>query len=188
MALPELIEAFEHDTADEVAAILRAAEADARTIDAEAARDRSERIASAAAASAIAHRAQAEADVAAAVHRARADVYAARTAMLERLRTAVEDELESLLDAAVGDALLRVAIACAGDDGGVLRCSSVLVTRARELAPASLVVEEQDALAAGVLVELATGTQIDATLSRLLEREWPRLASEAVRLIAQEAP
>ena len=188
MALSELIQAFERDTESEVAAIRNAAEADARRIDAEAARARAERIAASAAATAIEHRRQADADVAAAIHHARADVYAARTAMLERLRTALDERLAVLLDAAVGDALLRVAITCAGDEPGTLRCTPSLALRARVLAPESLQIACDGAVVAGAIVDLASGTRIDATLGRLLDREWPQLSGDAVRSVAKEAP
>lgn len=184
MALPELIEAFERDTQAEVAAIRSAVEAEIRTIDAEASRARAERIASAAAATAVEHRAQADADVAAALHRARAEIYTHRSAMLRRLRAEIERHLPSLLDSAVGDALLRVAIACAGDEPGMLHCTPVLALRARVLAPPSLQVVGDDAVATGVIIELASGTRIDATLARLLDREWAQLSGEAVRLLA----
>jgi vacuolar-type H+-ATPase subunit E/Vma4 len=188
MALPQLIEAFERDTEAELAAIRTAAEAEIRAIDAEAARGRGERIASAAAATAIEHRAQADADVAAALHRARADIYAHRSAMLGRLRAEIEHQLVGLLDTEVGDALLRVAISCAGDEPGMLHCTPILALRARVLAPESLHIVADDTVATGAIIELASGTRIDATLARLLEREWPRLSGEAVRLVAKEAP
>ncbi len=188
MALSELIEAFERDTEAELASIRTAAEAEIHAIDAEAARVRGERIASAAAATAVEHRAQADADVAAALHRARADIYTHRTAMLSRLRHEVEMHLPALLDSAVGDALLRVAIACAGDEPGTLHCTPILALRARVLAPPSLSVAGDDAVATGVIIDLASGTRIDATLARLLDREWAQLSGEAVRLIAKEAP
>lgn len=188
MALPELIQAFERDTQAELAAIRAAAEAEVRAIDAEAARARGERIASAAAATVVEHRAQADADVAAALHRARADIYTHRTAMLQRLRVEIEHQLVALLDASLGDALLRVAIACAGDEPGTLHCAPTLALRARVLAPASLQIASDDTVATGAIIELASGTRIDATLARLLEREWPQLSGEAVRLVAKEAP
>ncbi len=188
MALPELIEAFERDTEAELAAIRAAVEAEIRAIDAEAARARGERIASAAAATAVEHRAQADADVAAALHRARADIYTHRTAMLGRLRAEVERHLPALLESAVGEALLRVAIACAGDEPGTLHCTPILSVRARVLAPPSLQITGDDEVATGVIVELASGTRIDATLVRLLDREWPQLSGEAVRIIAKETP
>ena len=188
MALPDLIEAFERDTEAELAAIRTAVENEIRAIDAEAARARGERIASAAAATAVEHRAQADADVAAALHRARADVYSHRTAMLGRLRAEVERHLPGLLDSGVGDALLRVAIACAGDEPGTLHCTPILALRARVLATPSLQVTGDDGVATGAVIELVSGTRIDATLARLLDREWPQLSGEAVRLLGKEAP
>lgn len=188
MGLPELIDAFERDTATELAAIRTAAAADVYTIDAEAARARAERIASAAAATAITSRARADSAVAEAIHRARGVVYERRAAMLQRLRTEVERQLAVMLDEATSDALLRVALACAGDEPGVLRCTPSIASRARVLAPASLPIAADETIVAGVVVELVSGTRIDATLARLLERDWPRLSGEAVQVVAREAP
>jgi len=182
MALPELLRVFEHDTADEVRAILAAGEADAQRIDAEAARDRRERITSAAAATALAHRALADAEIAAALHQARVDVLGARAAMLARLRVAVEAELARRIDdPRLAEALLAAAIACTGDEAGTLRCTPALEPAARAVAPERLRIESDPAIATGVIVELEAGTTVDATLLVLLDREWSRLACEAVR-------
>lgn len=182
MALPELLRVFEHDTADEVLAILGAGEADSRTIDAEAARERREKITSAAAATALEHRKHADALIAAALHRARAVVLDARAAMLARLRASVEAELAERIagDARLHAALLAAALACATTEPGTLRCTPALEPEARAAAPPNLRVEADPAVATGVVVELATGTRIDATLLVLLDREWARLATEAV--------
>ena len=188
MGLPELIGAFERDTETQLAAIRHAAEADVHAIEAEAARLRAERIASAAAEAATERRAQGDAEIANALHRARADVYARRAAMLQRLRIEIERQLGALVDAALADALVRVAVSCAGDEPGTLHCNSSIALRARTMAPASLRIAVDESIATGVIVELAGGTRIDATLARLLDREWPRLSGEAVRLVAQEAP
>lgn len=188
MGLPELIQVFERDAAAELAAIHDAAAADVYAIDAEAARARGERIASAAAATAVASRARADSAVADAIHHARAVIYEHRAAMLHRLHDEVERQLAAVLDAATGDALLRVAIACAGDEPGTLRCTPSIESRAQLLAPKSLPVSTDETIQAGVIVELASGTRIDATLARLLERDWPRLSGEAVQRIAREAP
>ena len=182
MALPELLDVFERDTADEVLAILAAGEADARTIDAEAARERREKITSAAAATALLHRKHADAVIAEALHRSRAAVLTARAAMLARLRAAVEIELGRCItdDRRLHTALLAAALDCTGDDPGTLRCTPALEPAGRAAAPPSLRVVADPAVTTGVVVELAAGTRVDATLLVLLDREWARLATEAV--------
>ena len=182
MALPELLRAFERDAEAELRAIRAAGEADARAIDAAAARARTEKIVAAASATAAEHRAQADAQVAEAMHRARGAVLVARGAMLGRVREAIAAELPALARE-VGDALLAVAIAWAGDEPGVLRCMPEMAARAAELAPRSLRVEADPLVTTGAVVELDAGTRIDATLAMLLDRDWPRLAAEAVRLV-----
>jgi vacuolar-type H+-ATPase subunit E/Vma4 len=183
MALPELLRVFEREAADEVVAILAAGEADARAIDAEAARVRREKITGAAAATALEHRRLAEGAVAQALHRSRAVVLTARAAMLGRLREATETELARRIggDPRLADTLVAAAIACAGDEAGTLRCTPELEKAARAAAPPGLRVEPDPAVTTGVVVELATGTIIDASLLVLLDREWARLATEAVR-------
>ncbi len=59
--------------------------------------------------------------------------------------------------------LERAARACAGERPGVTR-----------------------EVATGVVIELATGTQIVATLEALVEREWPRLSAAIVARVNQE--
>jgi len=183
MALPELLHVFELEAADEVCAILAAGEADARTTDAEAARTRREKITSAAAATALEHRRQADAQIATALHRSRAAVLTARAAMLARLRQTVEVELARRLDDSpqLAAALVASALACTGDKRGALRCTPALEPAARAVTPPRLHIEVDPAIATGVVIELETGTTVDATLAMLLDREWARLATEAVR-------
>jgi len=182
MALDELLGALERDTAVELAAIAATGDAEAAQIDAEAARARDERLAAVAAEHAAARRAAVERDLAEAARRARADVLAARARMLERLRAQVDAELPARLDDRVGSCLVAAALACVGDDTGTLRCAPTLVERARGGAPPGIRVTGDPAVATGAIVELSTGTRIDATLVALLEREWPRLACEALAL------
>jgi vacuolar-type H+-ATPase subunit E/Vma4 len=182
MALAELLSAFERDTEAEVRTILAAGTADAAQIDEDSARARTEQVARAAAPAIADRRAADDAKVAEATHRARAEVLAARAAMLDRIRTAVRAELEGLVDARLGAALIGAAIACAADEPGVLRCSPALADAARAAAPATLRVEVEAAVVTGAVIELASGTQIAATLDAFLDREWPRLACEALAL------
>jgi vacuolar-type H+-ATPase subunit E/Vma4 len=182
VALADLLSALERDTQAEVRAILAAGAADAARIDEESTAARAEQIARAAAPAIADLRAADEARLAEITHRARADVLAARAAMLERIRAATRAELAGLVDTRLGDGLITAALACAGAEPGVLRCAPALASAARAAAPATLRVEVDAAVATGVVVELASGTQIAATLDAFLEREWPRLACEALAL------
>lgn len=182
MPLAELLTAFERDTEAEVRAILAAGTADVARIDEDAARARTEQIASAAAPAIADRRAVDDSRIAEAAHRARAEVLVARAAMLDRIHAAVRAELTGLVDARLGAALIGVAVTCAAEEPGVLRCSPALVDAARAAAPATLRVEVDAAVATGAIIELASGTQIAATLDAFLDREWPRLACEALAL------
>lgn len=183
MALAELLRVLEDGTAAEVHAIAEAAAAEAARIETEAFARRSERIASATAAFAAKRRAGSDAEIAAANRAARAEILAARAAMLERIRLGVSEQLPSVLagDRVLGRALVAAALACIGDESGTLRCAPVIADLAREAAPAAIRVEAEPAVATGVVVVLATGTRIDATLATLLDRVWPTLACEALQ-------
>jgi vacuolar-type H+-ATPase subunit E/Vma4 len=183
MALAELLRVLEDDTAAEVRAIAAAAAGEVARIEAESSVRRSERVASAMTACAAKHRAAGDAEIAAANHAARADILAARAAMLERIRAGVREQLPGVLagDPDLRRALVAAALACVGDESGTLRCSPVLVDIAREASPAAIRVEVEPGLTTGVVIELATGTRIDATLNTLLDRVWPTLACEALQ-------
>jgi vacuolar-type H+-ATPase subunit E/Vma4 len=183
MALAELLRVLEDGTAAEVRAIAEAAAGEAARIEAEASARRSERVASATTACAAKCRAAGDAEIAAANRAARADILAARAAMLERIRAGVCEQLPGVLadDRELGRALVAAALACVGDESGTLRCSPVLVDIAREASPAAIRVEAEPGVATGVVIELATGTRIDATLTTLLDRLWPTLACEALQ-------
>jgi len=163
MPLGELIEALERDANAEVTAELAAAAAEAARTDAVAARARADRIASALATSRAEQHAVHDAHLAGATHRARTEVLRARAAMLERLRPAVRAMLPELArDPRVARVLRDAAHGCAGESPGR--------------------VEETPT---GIVIELDSGTRIDATLDALLEREWPRLAPVALALVAE---
>jgi len=187
VALAELVRAIELDAAAQIRALRAAAEADAARIDADAARARDDRTATATQAFAGERQALADAAIAAAERDARARALATRAAMLERVHAAVHARLPELLDDTVGRALLAGALACAGTSPGVVRCAPRLVAHARAIAPPSLRVEGDAQVATGVVIELATGTQIVATLEALCEREWPRLAAAALAEVAAPA-
>jgi vacuolar-type H+-ATPase subunit E/Vma4 len=182
VALAELLSALERDTEAEVHAIIAEGTADAARIDEEAARARVEQIALAAAPAIAVRRAADDFRIAEATHRARVEVLVARAAMLDRIRAAVRSELAALVDARLGAALIGAAIECAGSEPGVLRCSVALADAARAATPTTLRVEVDAAVATGAVIELATGTQIAATLDAFLDRVWPRLACEALVL------
>jgi hypothetical protein len=82
-------------------------------------------------------------------------------------------------DPELGRALVAAALVCVGDAAGTLCTAPVLAEAARAAAPPAIRVEVDTAVATGVVVELATGTRIDATLTTLLEHAWPTLACEA---------
>jgi vacuolar-type H+-ATPase subunit E/Vma4 len=109
-------------------------------------------------------------------------VLAARGRMLDRIRARLDGELASLLDDRLAAAVVGAALACAGDDPGVLRCAPAVLAVARARAPATIEVLADAAVATGAVLELATGTRVDATLAALVEREWPALACEALAL------
>lgn len=183
MALPELLRVLEDGTEAEVRGILEAAAGEVARIEAEASARRRERIASATAASAAKCRAAGDAEIAAAHRAARADILAARAGMLERIRTGVCEQLPAVLagDPELARALVAAALACVGDESGTLRCAPVLADIARETSPAAIRVEAEPGVATGVVIELASGTRIDATLTTLLGHVWPSLACEALR-------
>lgn len=188
MPIAELVTALERDADAEIQALLEAATADAARLDAEAERARQARLAGAGARTAAECQAAADAALAAATRRARGEVLAAQAALLERVRAALAAALPSLLEGDVGARLVADAVACAGDVPGVVRCAPCLAAVARASVPATLRVEADAAVATGVVVELATGARIEATLARLADREWPRLAIVALAEALAAAP
>jgi vacuolar-type H+-ATPase subunit E/Vma4 len=184
MALAELLRVLEADTEAESRAILAAGMVEAARIDAETARLRGEQVSGALAAFAAERRAASDAELTAATRSARAEILAARAAMLDRVRAAVRGELPALLvaDPALGPALIAAALACVGDEPGTLRAAPPLAELARAAAPPAIRVEVDPAVTTGIVIELATGTRIDATLAALLDRAWPQLACEALIL------
>ena len=184
MALDDLLHAIERDGDAERRAILATGEAQAARIDADAARGRSERIAAAVTAFAGDRRAAADIELATLTRRAQAEVLAARAAMLDRIREAISAALPALVadQPRLGAGLVAAALACIGDETGTLRCAPALVEAARAAAPPSLRVEGDPGVSTGAIIELAAGTRVDTTLAALLEREWPRLACEALAM------
>jgi hypothetical protein len=105
--------------------------------------------------------------------------------MLARVLVEVRAALPAYLPAAT-TVLARAAITHVGTRDGVVRCTPVIVDEMRAVAPPTLRVEPDESVRAGVVIDLATGLQIIASLDALLEREWPRLAALVAR-IASEA-
>lgn len=186
MPLADLMQTLERDTAAQIRAVLAAAEANAAQVEADAMRSRDEQLARAAQHWCDECQCRADTQLATAQHAARTRVLEARAAMLDRVHEQVRALLPGYL-AAVGEALATAAIECAGERPGVLRCTPALAEVAHRLAPSSLRVEPAAAVRTGVIIELAAGTQIVATLDALLAREWPRLAAAIVARIAEEA-
>ncbi|HEY5948557.1 MAG TPA: hypothetical protein VIV40_23860 [Kofleriaceae bacterium] len=184
MALADLVQALERDATEQVRALLEAASAQATQLEAEASRRRAEESAHALQAWTDECRARSEERRATAQQAARANVLTARAAMIDRVRAALASQLPEYVTV-VGAALARAAIACAAARPGVLSCPPALLDVVRPLAPASLRVEAAD-VGCGVVIELASGTQIIATLEALATREWPRLAAAIVALVNEE--
>jgi vacuolar-type H+-ATPase subunit E/Vma4 len=160
--LAELIQALERDASAEVSTELAAAAADAARTEATAQREHADRIASTLASTRSEQRALHDARLADATLHARTDVLRARASMLERLLPEVRNVLPELArDPRVASTLRAAAQACSGGSGRV------------------------EELPTGVVVELADGTRIDATLEAFLEREWPRLAPVALAFVAE---
>ncbi len=162
MPLADLMQALELEAAESVRAILDDARARAAALEADAARERTERSKRATRERCDACRTDADARLASAHRDARARVLAARAEMLDRVRDAVRAQLPARASE-IGDVLVTAAQACAGTTPGVRRD-----------------------LPTGVIVELASGTQLVATLDALLDREWPALAT-AILELAKEA-
>jgi len=178
VALADLLDAIEAEAAAQIRATVTTGDADAAQIDADAARARAERSDRETRSFAVEREALADRRLASARRTARAAVLTARAAMLERVRAVTRARLPGALDDAVGRSLLACAMTCTGGVAGVLRCTPALVDAARAAAPTEVRVECDPAIAAGVVIELAGGTRIIATLDALLDREWPRLAAE----------
>lgn len=160
MPLADLLATLERDASAEASAITGAAATDVARIDEESARATREALARAVRTAAEAQQLTADARLAAARQTHRRAVLGARAAMLERLREAVRAELPGIVDAALRARLL--AAAQTYGDGTVHEVPT------------------------GVVVELADGTRIDATLEAALERRWPRLAAEALHILDRE--
>lgn len=182
MPLPDLVRALERDTEAEVRAILAAGEAQAAQLEADGARARADLLARDAAEAATQHQARAATQLADVARASRHEVLAARAAMLARLREAVDAALPHLLaaDPRLGASSLTAALACADAGPATLRCAPTLLAAARAAAPPTITVVADPEVATGVVLELASGTRVDATLATLLAREWPRLACEAI--------
>lgn len=162
MPLADLLGALERYATDEARAIAAAAEAEVARIDAASVHACGDCLAEAVRIATDEQRALAGTVLADVDRRRRRAVLEARAAMLERIRAAVRDELPALVDAALR-AKLTAAASAYGD--GTLR-----------------------EVPTGVIIERADGTRIDATLEAMLDRNWPRLAGEALALVDQERP
>ena len=162
MALSDLLDVFERDTDGEIRAITSAGAGEAARIVRDAEHAAAERIAAALATYRAQRVADADAELSAAIRSARQRVLVARAAMLERLRVAIANELPARYarDPELATVLEEAARSCAGSE-------------AIELTEAPT----------GTVLELASGTRIDATLDAVLARAWPRLACEALERV-----
>lgn len=181
MALPELLEAIERDATAQIEAVRAAAELEVQQIEADGERDHARLQAEVARTAREEHQRAADAELAIARRRARVEILVARAAMLDRVRAALHAQLPEIA-APLGPVMVSAALSCVGSAHGVLRCPTPWMEHARAVAPASLTIEPAPPGATGVVIELATGTHVVATLETLLEREWPRLATEAQAL------
>jgi len=182
VALADLLRSLERDATAELRAIDEAGAAEAARLDAETARRRTERLATTVAELTATRAATDELALAAARGHARGRELTARAAMLARAREAVRAALPAALatEPRLGEAVVAAALGATGDEAGVLRCAPAIVAAARAAAPPAIRVEPDPALATGAVIELASGTRIDATLDALLTRTWPALACEAL--------
>lgn len=185
MALADLVQTLEQDATAELRALLADAEARAAQLEAEGARDRAARTDAAEHACCDECQVEADARLATARRAARARLLTARAAMLERVLAAVRALLPGSTRQ-VAESLARAAIACAGSQAGILRCTPEIVDEIRPLVPATLRSEPSAEIRTGVLIELATGTHIVATLDALLDREWPTLSATLLARLAKE--
>jgi vacuolar-type H+-ATPase subunit E/Vma4 len=185
MPIDELLHAFEHDTDAEIRAIVAQAERDAAELEAAAERQRHATVADAAGTYEAACRHDADLRIATAAREARLAVLRAQAEMLGRVRAALVAALPARLagDEALALALVESAVECAGPGRGVLHCPPALESVACLHAPAQLAVSSDGPNASGVVIELASGARIDATLETLLAREWPRLACAALEQV-----
>lgn len=162
MPLADLVQALERDAAAQIRSLLETASAHARALEDQAAHEREARASRAADTWRDECCASADERRAAAQQNARAEVLTERAAMLERVRAALLAQLPAYASR-VKPALERAAQACAGARPGVRRETPT-----------------------GVVIELATGTHLVATLEALVEREWPRLCAAIVARVDQE--
>lgn len=160
MPLGDLLAALERDANAEMRATTAATDTEIARITVEAARERADRLALAVHEITAREEAAAQLRLAAAARDHRRATLVARAAMLARVQTSVRAALPALVDAALRARFVRAAAAY-GD--GACRDTPT-----------------------GVVIDLADGTRIDATLDAALDRAWPRLASEAVVLADQE--
>lgn len=157
MALGDLLAALSRDADAEVRSTTAAAEQDAAQIEADTARRCNTALSDAMRDITERERAKYAARIAEQEHHHRRAILEARFSMLERLRAAVRERLPALVDHELRERFASAAILF-GD--GI-----------RHDVPT------------GVVIELADGTRIEASLEATLEREWPRLAGEALSLI-----
>lgn len=154
MALGDLLAALSRDAEAEVRATTSAAEQDAAQIEAEAARHCNARLAAAIAEIREGERAKHAASIVETEHRQRRAVLEARAAMLGRIQNAVRAILPALVD---DELRARFAAAAAAFGDGTRRD-----------------------VPTGVVIELAGGTRVEASLEATLATVWPRLAGEAL--------
>jgi vacuolar-type H+-ATPase subunit E/Vma4 len=161
VALSDLLLALQHDADLEVRALETAATHDATRIEAEAARTCATRLAQALRELAEHERTAHGGQLVEVERRHQRTVLEARSAMLARLHAAVKSQLPGLVDDAVR---ARLAAAASAFGEGTRRD-----------------------VPTGVIVELADGTVVEASLAAVFERSWHRLAGEALRLIEEQA-
>lgn len=157
MALGDLLAALERDADAEVRAITAAASDDAARIEADAARRCAAELADALRDLTERERARHAAQVAEHELAHRRAVLEARAAMLDRVRARMRELLPGLVDDT-----LRARFAAA---------ASAFGDGARRDVPT------------GVVVTLADGTLVEASLEAILASVWPRLAGDALALV-----
>ncbi len=185
MAIGDLLGALEREAAAEVAALGAAARADAARRTTEAAARRASHCEVALDRCRAAAQAATDAALADAARRGRREVLTARAAALDRLRAAVAATLPALLAGPDREPLLdqlTAALLAATGATAAVRCAPALVdgVAARLAAHPGLRVAPDATITTGMVAERDGGrVVIDATLTSLLHRLWPRLRLEA---------
>jgi vacuolar-type H+-ATPase subunit E/Vma4 len=191
VALPDLIAALEHEAEQRAAAIRNDAEAEAQAIVAAAEARCAAQQQQAVRAFERLFQADAQRQLIEARRAARARWLAARSALLERVRSAVQAELAGTLTTPAYRAHLYAALERAWpyvEGAVVIRCSPAIETLVRSLTAArpAVTVTPDAALGHGFCMQ-AGALEIGGTLEDDVAAAWPHIAIEIMRAIGDPA-